>query len=145
MNYTQEDFDARSERKVRNYLFGALGGTAALVVAGLILGPRWGVYSEELAGRAELRRAESNRQVAVLEANAKLEAAHALADAEIERARGVAEANKIIGDSLKGNESYLHWLWIDKLDAAQMQVLYVPTEANLPILEAGRRPEGGAR
>ena len=39
----------------------------------------------------------------------------ALAQAEIERAKGVAEANRIIGDSLKGNESYLRYLWISGL------------------------------
>jgi hypothetical protein len=60
------------------------------------------------------------------------------AEAEVERARGVAQANKIIGDSLKDNEGYLRYLWIDSLAHTQDKVIYVPTEAGLPVLEAGR-------
>jgi len=53
----------------------------------------------------------------------------------------VAKANKIIGDSLKDNESYLRYLWINGLSEKDNNtVIYVPTEANLPILEAGKRP-----
>jgi hypothetical protein len=62
-----------------------------------------------------------------------------IANAEIARAKGVAEANQIIADSLKNNEAYLRYLWIDKLSDNQ-NVIYVPTEAGLPLLEAGRRP-----
>jgi hypothetical protein len=57
----------------------------------------------------------------------------------VERARGVAEANKIIGESLKGNEAYLRWQWIQNLESGSNSVIYVPTEAGLPILEAGQR------
>lgn len=111
-----------------------------LLVAGGMYGcPRYEVYQKELAGQAELARATQNRQIKIQEANAEKEAAKALAEAEVERARGVAEANKIIGDSLKGNEAYLRYLWIQGLQqGATPQVVYVPTEAGLPILEAGR-------
>ena len=52
---------------------------------------------------------------------------------------GGASANKIIGDSLKDNEAYLRYLWINNLEDAQDRtVVYIPTEADLPILEAGR-------
>jgi len=69
---------------------------------------------------------------------AKKESSKALADAEAIRAEGVARANKIIGDSLSGNEGYLRYLWIQSLQSSKMQVVYVPTEANLPILESRR-------
>lgn len=61
-------------------------------------------------------------------------------DAEIEvaRAGGVAQANQIIGDSLKNNEPYLRYLWINNLKETKNNVIYVPTEAGLPILEASR-------
>jgi regulator of protease activity HflC (stomatin/prohibitin superfamily) len=75
-----------------------------------------------------------NRKIAVYEADAKKEAS-----AEVERAKGVAEANKIIGESLKENEAYLRWLWINGLTEGGNSVIYVPTEAGLPILEAGKR------
>lgn len=99
------------------------------------------VWQQKKIGQAELARAESNRQIAVLEAKAKEDSSKSLADAEIIRARGVAEANKIIGDSLKGNESYLRYLWVQGLQTNNMQVVYVPTEAGLPILEATRLKE----
>lgn len=52
---------------------------------------------------------------------------------------GVAQANKIIGDSLKGNEAYLRYLWVDKLDGSKQTIVYVPTETGMPLMEAGRR------
>lgn len=102
--------------------------------------PLYHVWDQRLLGEAELARATYNRQVAVQEAQAKMEAAKSLAQAEIERAKGVAQANKIIGDSLKDNESYLRYLWIDGLNKGEHDVIYVPTEGSLPILEAGKRP-----
>lgn len=93
-----------------------------------------------MAGQAELRQAESNRQIQTLEARAKQESAGALAEAEVARAKGVAQANKIIGDSLKNNEGYLRYLWVQSLQEGGNDVIYIPTEANIPILEAGRRP-----
>ena len=101
--------------------------------------PKYAVYQQSLTGEAELARAEQNRKITIQEAQAKKEAAKMLADAEVERAKGVAEANRIIGESLKGNEGYLRYLWIQGLqEGATPQVVYVPTEAGLPLLEAGR-------
>lgn len=97
--------------------------------------PKYNVWEQGLSGEAELKKAEWNRQITIKEAQAKLESSKSLAQAEIERARGVAEANRIIGDSLKGNESYLHYLWIHNLETTQNSVIYIPTEAGLPILE----------
>ena len=59
-------------------------------------------------------------------------------DAEIEvaRAEGVAKSNQIIASSIDPN--YLRYLWIQGLQNNQKQVVYVPTEANLPIMEASR-------
>lgn len=122
---------------------------AVFVALGLIGGgcyfvPQYGVYQQGLEGVAKLKEAESSRQIAVEEAKAKLESAKMLAAAEIERAKGVAEANKIIGESLKANEEYLRYLWVNNLHEAVeagTQVIYVPTEAGLPILESGKRKE----
>lgn len=112
----------------------------ALVASAMYGCPQYHVWSQGLVGQAELRRAEQNRQITIQEATAKEEAAKHLARAEVERAKGVAEANKIIGDSLKNNEEYLRYLWVHSLEQTQNRVIYVPTEANLPILEAGKRP-----
>lgn len=100
--------------------------------------PAWGIYQQSSKGKAELAQAESNRKIAILEAQAKMESAEMLANAEVARAVGVARANEIIGVSLRENESYLTWLWIEALRENTQSVIYVPTEANLPILEANR-------
>ncbi len=59
-------------------------------------------------------------------------------DAEIEvaRAEGVAKSNTIIASSL--SENYLKYQWIQGLQKNDLQVVYVPTEASMPIMEAGR-------
>jgi hypothetical protein len=110
----------------------------ALVVLGMWGCPKYRVYNQEQHGKAELARAQFNRQIAVLEATAKEESAKRFALADSIRATGVAAANKIIGHSLRENEEYLTWLWIEALKEGGNDVIYVPTEANLPILEAGR-------
>lgn len=118
---------------------GAKFGLATIVIILLLIaavfifktaGPWWA----QKTGEAELRRAEQNRQIAVLEAQAKKESAVLLAEAEVERARGIAEANRIIAGSLTDN--YLKYRFIEGLNDGNTEVIYVPTEANLPILEA---------
>lgn len=125
--------------------WGTIGISAAmlLTLAGCWAYPNYNVYSQRLQGAAMLAHAQSSKEVAVAEAKAKLESASLLAQAEVERAKGVAQANKIIGDSLKENESYLRYLWIQEVAGNQQgkTVVYVPTEANLPILEAGRHQQ----
>jgi regulator of protease activity HflC (stomatin/prohibitin superfamily) len=135
------DYDREVNQRVWTYIRGGLFAVASLTALVMWGCPRWEVYNREMTGRAELAQATSNRQIKVNEAMAAEDAAKHLAQAEIERARGVAAANKIIGDSLKGNEDYLRYLWIHNLADAQnqgAQIIYVPTEANLPILEASR-------
>jgi len=100
--------------------------------------PQYDIYSQRMAGQAVLAHAQSSREVAVAEAKAKMESADLLAQAEIKRAKGVATANKIIGESLKGNEAYLRYLWVNNLAETKDEVIYVPTETGLPILEANR-------
>ena len=110
-----------------------------LIVLGMWGCPHYMVYSARMDGEAKLAHAKSEREVQVRDAQGKFEAATLLASAEVERAKGVAEANKVIGSSLKNNEAYLRWLYIDGLKNHQDKVIYIPTEAGLPILEAGKR------
>jgi len=119
----------------------SLGSLLALIFVafGMWGCPQYSVYNSRMAGEAELANAEYSRQVAVREAQAKKDSALLLAEAEVMRADGVAKANKIIGDSLKGNEAYLRYLWVNNLETSKNQVIYVPTETGLPIMEAGAR------
>lgn len=110
----------------------------ALVATFFVGCPHYRVWQQGMEGEAEFRRAEQNRKIAVQEAQAKKESSKLLAEAEVERAKGVAQANEIIGDSLEGKESYLRYLWIMGLQDGSSEVIYVPTEAGLPILEASR-------
>lgn len=103
--------------------------------------PYYRVWSMGLRGQATLAQAEYEKKVAVESAKAELESAKLKADAEIVRAEGIAKANEIIGDSLQGKDEYLRWLYIDKLDQTQNQIIYIPTEAGLPLLEATRNTQ----
>ena len=96
--------------------------------------PNYNVYSRELNGKAQLREAEWNRQIAIQEAQALKESAKLKAEAEILRAEGIAEANRIISGSL--TEEYIKYKFVEGLNDGNTEVIYVPTEANLPILEA---------
>lgn len=120
-----------------------------LTVCGLLAaallwgGPAWNVWRAEMSGKAALAKAENERKILVEDARARAEAARYLSDAEIERAKGVAEANKIIAEGLGGPEGYLRYLWINKLGENGQDVVYIPTEAGIPILEAGRGVDAG--
>ena len=114
-----------------------------LVGAGATLGvavgyPKYLIWQQEQEGAAELAKAEQNRQIAIQEARAKEESAKSLANAEVIRAEGVAKANKIIGDSLQNNDAYIHYLWIEALKESKDQVIYIPTEAGIPVTESAR-------
>ena len=116
---------------------------AALVCVGLSgcdMYPPYRVYSQKMEGEAELAKANYSKQVQIQDALAKKESAKALADAEVIRANGVAAANKIVADGLGGPEGYLKYLQIQAMQDTKNQVIYVPTESGLPILEASRKP-----
>jgi regulator of protease activity HflC (stomatin/prohibitin superfamily) len=109
-----------------------------LIFGGLIGFPKYNVYRSEQRGVAALAEAEYSKKVAIEDARAKRDSATMLAEAEVERAKGVAQANEIIGMSLDGNEDYLRYLWVQTLQDSSCDVVYIPTEANLPLLEATR-------
>ncbi len=118
---------------------------SVIIIVLLSLGgyPMYNVWEQGLKGEAELARAEQNRQILINEAKAKEESSKYWAAAEVERAKGAAKANEIVSESLGGSEGYLRWLFIEKLDEIKDgQIIYLPTEAGMPILEAGRLKEG---
>ena len=129
------DIDADTKRTLKRLAI----GIAAVAVLLAVAVPEYRVWQRGMAGRAELAQAEANRKIKIAEAEATKESAKALAEAEVTRAKGVAEANRIIGDSLKNNEAYLRYLYVNSLAEKDANVYYIPTEAGLPILEAGKR------
>ncbi len=119
----------------------ALVAVAIGIIALPVFAYQWfKVFSAEQSGKAELAQATFNRQIKVQEAEATKAAASLLAEAEVARAHGVAQANEIIANGLGGPEGYLRYLYIHMLEEqTDKQIIYIPTEAGLPILEAGRR------
>ena len=111
-----------------------------LTIIGVIISimaffPKYRVWSQEMEGRAEFAKAEQNRRIRIEEARANLEAEKLNAAAEIERAKGASEAIKIENGSL--SEKYIQYLWVRQQDKLNDKtVIYITTEANLPILEA---------
>lgn len=120
-------------------------GTAVWIVLGVVLFvaaialilPWYHVWSQEMEGKAEFAKAEQNRKIKIEEARANLEAEKLNAQAEVERAKGAAEAIRIENGSL--TPTYIQYLWVrQQTDLNEKTVIYVPTEANLPILESTR-------
>ncbi len=116
---------------------------ALIVIALVMIGlPTYNVYSKQMQGKAAYEQAVQDRRIRVLEAQAALDSATLTARAEVARARGTNEANRIMAESLGGPENYLRWAYIDMLketsDKAGRETIYIPTEAGMPVLEAGR-------
>jgi regulator of protease activity HflC (stomatin/prohibitin superfamily) len=107
-----------------------------LVILGMWGCPRYKVYSERKDGEAQLARASYSRQVAIVEADAKMKSATLLAQADSMRAIGVAASNRIIAASI--TEQYIQWKWVDEIKEGS-QIIYVPSGSmGIPILEANR-------
>ena len=124
-----------------NQAMGILGLFLAIVCIAFVgflfwVFPTYNVWAREMSGKAELAEAQWNRQIQIEEAQANLESEKLNAQSEVERAKGAAEAIKIEGGSLTDN--YIKYLWVRQLGSGEKQLIYVPTEAGLPILEASR-------
>lgn len=107
-------------------------------VLGIMFGyPQYKVWKAEQNGKAQFAEAEQNRRIKIEEAKANLEAEKLNAQAEIERAKGAAEAIRIENGSI--TPEYIQYLWVRQQGClSDKTVIYIPTEANLPILEASR-------
>ncbi len=117
----------------------AVSAASIIALIGLMMWgfPIYNVWQANLAGKAELVRAEQNRQIQIQEAKALKEAAVFQAEAEVIRAGGVARSNKIIGQSLNNNEAYLRYLWVNSLgEKDDVTTIYVPTEAQMPLIRS---------
>ena len=108
-----------------------------LAISMAFIRPWYNVWSQEMEGKAEFAKAEQNRKIKIEEARANLEAEKLNAQAEIERAKGAAEAIRIENGSI--TPTYIQYLWVrQQSDLSNKTVIYVPTETNLPILESTR-------
>lgn len=96
--------------------------------AGIAFGyPEYKVWEQSKAGEAALAKATQDRQIKVQEA-----------EAEQEAATKQAEANRIIGESIRNYPEAMEQKWVEAIEKTSNQVIYLPTEASIPITESAR-------
>lgn len=123
-------------KQVKIYIFSTIGIVILFLLCSIGI-PYYQVWEQEMSGKAEFAKAEQNRKIKIEEAKANLAAEKLNAQAEVERAKGAAQAIKIENGSL--TPSYIQYLWVrQQSNLNDKTVIYIPTEANLPILEADR-------
>jgi len=114
--------------------FTVSGMVVVLVVFVLMAGiPLWNVWRQGLSGEALLAKATQTRKVMIETARAEKESAQLRAD-----------AIGIMGAAAKEFPEYRQQEFIQAFGEALRegtisQIIYVPTEGNIPILEAGKR------
>lgn len=114
------------------HILGFSGITLVVVIALMFGLPLYRVWQQEMAGKARLAEATQSRQILIEQARAEKEAA-ALQ----------AEAIRIMGKAAQEYPEYRQQEFIgafgEALKAGKInQIIYVPTEANIPIMEAGK-------
>jgi regulator of protease activity HflC (stomatin/prohibitin superfamily) len=114
-------------------IIGIIAGTILFILSAMFGLPVYSVWQQGLKGEAELARAQQSRQIAVAQALAEREAATA-------RAQAIA----IMGEAAHKYPEYRHQEFIGAFAEALRegrinQIIYVPTESQIPILEAGKR------
>lgn len=132
-------YNQGGEKNIIKILAVVLVGCVLIVAALMYILPQYKVWQKELSGKALLREAEWSKKVQIEEAMANLEAEKLNAQSEVERAKGMAEAIKIEGGAL--TKEYIQYLWVRQNTFNDKTTIYIPTEANLPILEAIRLGE----
>lgn len=119
--------------------FWVLFGIAlVLVLVAVFMGiiPIYTVWSQKKQGEADLAQAISEQNILVARAQSRLDAADLNKRAAIIEAEAVSEQIKEIGETLTEHGLYLRWQWIEMMKQREGTTVYVPTEANIPILEA---------
>lgn len=112
----------------------------SIVVGWVLLGyPIWNVWSSKQRGEAALQEAMNEQRIQLASAKARREAATINKEAAIIEAEAVSAQVEKIGAQLTQHDLYLKWQWIKMMERRSGATIYVPTEAGLPILEAGKR------
>ena len=103
-------------------------GIFVAMAAGIVFGyPVYKVWEQSKAGEAALAKDTQDRQIKVQEA-----------EAEMEAASKQAEANRILGESIRQYPESMEQKWVEAIEKTSNQVIYLPTEASVPITESAR-------
>lgn len=94
--------------------------------------PHYKVWKQGMDGQAALAEAEQSKMIQVQ-----------VAKAELESAKLRAQAIQLVGQAAKDYPEYRKQEFIGAFgealrDGRIQQIIYVPTEANIPIVEAGK-------
>ncbi|WP_252108956.1 MULTISPECIES: hypothetical protein [unclassified Halomonas] len=109
----------------------SIGAVVILPLVIILWGvPQYRVYKQEMRGAAALAEARQERQILVEQARA-----------EVEAAEQRAEAIRIVGEAAQQFPEYRNQEFIGAFAEALKRgdiekIIYVPTEANIPIIEA---------
>jgi hypothetical protein len=104
-------------------------GILVLLFFGL---PMWNVWRAGLSGEADLKKAEQTRMIQIQQAKGEKESAQLRADA-------IAIVGKAAKDFPEYRQQEFIGAFAEALHGGKIsQIIYVPTEASIPIIEAGR-------
>ena len=93
------------------------------------------LYKAEFSKKAKVEQAKADFESAKLEADTRLIEAEANAKAKLIEASARARAINVVGIALKSNPEYLKFQMIEGMYRYKSdKTIYVPTEANLPII-----------
>lgn len=123
-------------RKTAFWVLGVILALVLLVWGWMLATPRYNLYKKNTEKQAVIAEQKAKSEAAEYEAKSTVTQAKSKAEAERERAKGLRDAQEIISATL--TEEYLRYLYIDAVAGQDGQIIYIPTEAGLPILEAGR-------
>lgn len=123
-------------------IVGLIVSTVLLIVILMFGLPMYNVWQQEMAGKAEMAKAEQNRKILIEEARARLEAEKLNAQAEVERAKGMSEAMQLENGTL--NPIYNQYLFIRTLEKLAdkgdlPQIIYMPAEGLVPVMDLKER------
>lgn len=136
LNYEKEELKKELQFRIKILAWASITMLilVAIIVTWMAVMPRYRVWSQEMRGKAAFAEAEQNRKIQIEEAKANLEAQKLNSQAEVERAKGMAEAIEIENGKL--TDKYIQYLWVRNMEENVNEKIYIPTEANLPLLEA---------
>lgn len=111
----------------------------AMIVWSLWGYPIWRVWEQQKQGEADLQQAHKEQQIQVSKAQGRLDSAELNKKSAIIEAEAVSLQIERIGKQLTEHDLYLKWQWIKMMEERpEASTIYIPTEANMPILEANR-------
>lgn len=119
--------------KIMGFWIGVISFVIIVILALMFGIPQYSVWQQGLTGQAALARAEQTRRILVTQA-------HAEKDAAVLRAEAINIVGKAAQDFPEYRQQEFIGAFAHALEAGKIQqIIYVPTEANIPIMEAGKR------